>query len=328
MFLGIAIGDALGMCCENLSYDCIKRKYGKIDSYLSAREMQGGSYTDDTQLTLSVANALIEARTINLDIIVKHQIEAYKQTTAGWGSTTREACKRLSEGIHWSISAGSPTEIKPKGFGNGVVMKASPISAYLYLNGSFKKNILIEQLVAFTSITHKTSIAISSCLAHVFGVLWCLECESDTFHPQDFLDIIIRSSKIGESYLSETIVDRYTDRLELIKKLYEENDTWHYDELLVKNFNGGTPYVYDSIPQAYAFFVRNPTIESLYDAVKGGGDTDTNASVVGGLLGALHGTDIFPKNLVNGLKEKEVILETADKFFTTFTTASKSSKMK
>jgi ADP-ribosylglycohydrolase len=41
------------------------------------------------------------------------------------------------------------------------------------------------------------------------------------------------------------------------------------------------------------------------------------------MLGALHGPDIFPQNLVDGLDQKEMILETADKLYEKFANESK-----
>ena len=64
------------------------------------------------------------------------------------------------------------------------------------------------------------------------------------------------------------------------------------------------------------FFVRNPlSIDALFDVVSAGGDTDTNGSMIGALLGALHGTAILPAHLVDGLQDREAIIEVADQFF-------------
>mgnify|MGYP001607376832 FL=1 len=88
---------------------------------------------------------------------------------------------------------------------------------------------------------------------------------------------------------------------------------------IIDTFGGGTCYVYNSLPFTYAFFFRNPTsIETLYDVVNSGGDTDTNGSMCGALLGALNGTAIFPQHLVDGLVGKEKILDVAERFCDAF----------
>jgi hypothetical protein len=37
-----------------------------------------------------------------------------------------------------------------------------------------------------------------------------------------------------------------------------------------------------------------PAVDAIFDTLRRGGDTDTNAAIVGGLVGALHGTQGIP----------------------------------
>jgi ADP-ribosylglycohydrolase len=61
--------------------------------------------------------------------------------------------------------------------------------------------------------------------------------------------------------------------------------------------------------------VKNPQgIDSLYDCVSAGGDTDSNGSMLASLLGALHGAAIFPKHLVDGLLSREAVFDVANRF--------------
>lgn len=46
-------------------------------------------------------------------------------------------------------------------------------------------------------------------------------------------------------------------------------------------------------------------------AAASGKDTDTIASIVGGMLGALHGVDILPKHLLDGLSGRDLIEDAA-----------------
>jgi ADP-ribosylglycohydrolase len=63
------------------------------------------------------------------------------------------------------------------------------------------------------------------------------------------------------------------------------------------------------------FYVHNPlSIDALFDVASAGQDADSNASMIGALLGALHGTVIFPAHLVDGLRDREAVLEVADQF--------------
>jgi ADP-ribosylglycohydrolase len=59
-------------------------------------------------------------------------------------------------------------------------------------------------------------------------------------------------------------------------------------------------------------------VESLFDVVSAGHDADTNGSMIGALLGALHGTAIFPPHLVDGLRDRKAVIEVADQLFEKF----------
>lgn len=315
MFLGVAIGDALGMPFESKTYDVVK-KVKKRENYRSGRWKKKGSWTDDTQLTIAVAQAILDAEGFNMDAIATKHVMAYQTTVAGWGSTTREACKRLEEGITWKES-GDFQGNERRGLGNGIPMKSAPLAAYFGLTGNltdFTKN-----LVDFTAMTHQTSIAVSSCFAHTVALLECLSQTPQTFDTKVFLKKLIRASEVGRSFYSETIKDDLTDRLKGLLPLYENPKLLYDDEHLVKEYGGGSCYVYNSLPFSYAFFIRGPfKIQSMIDAAYAGGDTDTNASFVGGLLGALGGEEVFPAHLKDNLDRKGDILKLADLYVEKF----------
>jgi ADP-ribosyl-[dinitrogen reductase] hydrolase len=325
MFLGTAIGDALGMPVEGKTYEHIKEKHGRIEQYISAaghKWFNGqplGSWTDDTQLTLSVADALIEAGSIDLDVQAAHHVKAFKSHTSGWGRTTREAIEKLANGVHWKDSGlFSATETdegvkKPavRGFGNGVAMKAGPIGVFL-ASKPFDWKDVSDKLADFTAMTHRTSMAVSSCLAHTFAVFRCMVSEPDTFNLKTFITSVVNASEIGKGYYPDTLnADDITERFKLLESVTPKTTT----EEIVRDFGKGTYYVYNSLPFTYAFLVRNPgNVEELYECASAGGDTDSNASMLGALQGALHGTSFFPKALVDGLDRKNEIIKLADSF--------------
>jgi ADP-ribosylglycohydrolase len=72
-----------------------------------------------------------------------------------------------------------------------------------------------------------------------------------------------------------------------------------------------------------ALFLRNPkSFGSIMEAVNAGGDNETNAKLVGEMLGAYHGLDFFltPENkwAVEGLLSYKNLLALADQFCDTF----------
>lgn len=318
-FLGIAIGDALGKPTECLPASLIEREYGRITDYFQNPQHKyfdgapAGSWTDDTQLSLAVARSFIATGEFNLDAVAEEHCTAFMQTVAGWGDTTREAVAKMVDGGSWKEA--SLTDKPKRGVGNGVAMKVAPVGLYMGLtnpdcnNPQWRED--IGKLVHFATMTHFTSMAITSGFAQAFAVFKCFLSDPNNFDLNSFCRTIAGAGMMGRRYLFKTITeDDIANRLGLLDK-YDE----YPPERLVKEWRGG-PYVYESLPFTYMFFVRNPlTIDSLYDVVSAGGDTDTNASMLGALLGALHGASIFPDHLVEGLREREEVLDVADRFY-------------
>lgn len=317
MFLGVAIGDAFGMPFESKKYENIK-DLKRTNAYRSSTRGKKGSFTDDTQLTLATALAILEAGEINMDKIAEYHVRAYKESTSGWGGTTRDAVKKISEGVHWTKS-GEFIGQENRGFGNGVAMKVAPLAAYFALTNEVDN---IEKiLVDFAAMTHQTSVAVSSCFAHVEALGYCLKETVDGFRTREFLEDTVNASEYGRRYFPDTLKDDLSNRLKSIRKIYDIPDLLFDDAYLVSEFGAGTCYVYDSLPFSYAFFLRGPfSIESMYDVAYVGGDADTNASFVASMIGAICGASIFPKALIQGLEAKDQILRIADLFYEKFFT--------
>lgn len=317
MFLGVAIGDAFGMPLESKKYEDVKN-LKRTNSYRKSNRGKPGSWTDDTQLTIATALAMLESGDFNMDDIAAWHVKAYKASTSGWGGTTRDAVKKLSEGCHWSESGNFEGQ-NNRGFGNGVVMKLAPLAAYFALaNNDVNYD---NSICDFTMMTHQTSVAVSSCYAHIDALIYCLQETIDSFRSREFIERVIDASEIGAAYFPETFKDNITTKLESIKQIYNIPDLLFDDSYLVSEFGGGSCYVYDSLPFSYAFFLRGPfSIESMYDVAYAGGDADTNASIVASMIGAICGTKVFPKTLVEGLSGKNQILRIADLFYEKFFT--------
>ena len=321
-FLGTAVGDALGKPVEMCKPQHIAEKYGRITDYQDCSSHKyfdndhKGTTTDDWQLTKAVARAMITTGKFDLDEIAVEHGKEFAVSVRGWGGSTREAVARIVEGVHWK-EAGK-TDQENRGLGNGVCMKASPAGLYMALTNPQCNNPPwdehIQNIADMAIMTHYTSIAVTSGLAHAFATLKCFAATPETFNKESFVAVIIGAAQLGRQYCPGTLKDDMQTRFEKLKVKYEPAEIIDPEE-----FGGGSCYVFDSLPFTYAWFLRNPnSIETLYDCVSAGGDADSNGSMVGGLLGALHGESIFPQHLVDGLKNKDEVLEVADQFYERF----------
>ncbi len=344
MFLGVAIGDQLGRCAEGMTPTQIKNNYGVVTNYRCPanrhwKNKKARVWTDDTQLTLATARAMINAGKFDMDAVAQEHIKAYDESVAGWGGSTREAVERIKNGVHWRKSG--KTEKTDRGHGNGVAMKIAPLAAFNFLLNPHSPfpHLSSKDLINFTLMTHHSFPAISGTITNFTGLEHCLRAKPENFLPYALLYNIY--DKLHSLPLS---VKKYNQNLCPVS--YREKCYWWEspDEMELEHnapvevsmhkllafpvmkmshaydwFGNGGCLIYHSLPFAYAFFLTDHnSFDAVIRVVNAGGDTDTTGSIVASLLGALHGEEIFPKHLIRNLQDPELIIDTADRFYKTF----------
>ena len=130
--IGCAIGDTIGMPIEIWSRERIHKYVGRVEEPLDpieiiprdaegkplekdefgkffkfTREFDKGAITDDTILTLAIAESIIDCQGIDFNDIAKKHLEAYHQykDKGGFGGTTISAFKRLELGFPYTGAA-------------------------------------------------------------------------------------------------------------------------------------------------------------------------------------------------------------------------------
>lgn len=313
IFLGTAVGDALGLPVETYDRERIGCEFGVIRDYRDpglhkwyAGQLPG-TVSDDTQLTLALADALSSSPGINMDLVAATLIRAYRESTLGWGGSTKESVERMINGVHWSVSG--KTSEPGKGAGNGVPMRIAPLAVYALSKG-WDDETLREATAAISDMTHGTVLSAAAGFAHVKAVRYCLATSPADFSHTDFISEIISACVAFDPLREDPSVQQIEDRFKLLSCAIALDE----DEI-IETFGGGSCCVADSLPFTYAFFLRNPgSIDALYEVVNAGGDTDSNAAMLGSLLGALHGDKIFPRNLVDGLRNKAGVEACSERF--------------
>jgi ADP-ribosylglycohydrolase len=318
MFLGVAIGDALGMPAEGHSAQDIAAKFGRLDRYYPVSghrwlgDLPKGTTTDDWQLTRAVAEAIIQSGGLDMDAIAAWHVRAFHESVRGWGPTTREAVAALARGTPWTCSG--QTDKPDRGLGNGVCMKVAPVGAYLAATAPAGDHEMPAEatrfLVDLARMTHFTSMGVASGLVQTTALSECLRCTPRDFQVESFIQAVVAASRHGRQFLTDT-----AGANDLSQRLIALSGHGQYDtRRIITEFNGSS-HVCHSLPFTYMFFVKNPqSIESLYDCVSAGGDTDSNGSMLASLLGALHGTALFPQRLVDELLDRGAVFDVANRF--------------
>lgn len=329
VFLLSAIGDALGVPLETKTRDAINAEYGRVADYVTNPTHQWygawekGRWSDDTQLSLVIARSLVARKGIDLDDLARRHIAAYDECNVGWGGSTKESIQRLKAGVSPQRSGAGVEHGRGKGKGNGVAMKIAPLALYYAARSGTAAHLhrgAKESIRDVAAMTHRTEMGVASALAQVVAIQYCLSA-GEKFSAGEFAALVHKAALIGERSRITLIPDNSDDMLSdrLWKLAHVPSWEGLTDDNIAEHFGNGSCYVYESLPVAYALFLRNPhSIEALYDAVNFGEDTDTIASMVGALLGAQNGTRIIPHHLLEGLWHKDEVVRTAEEFYTAF----------
>lgn len=304
--LGVQIGDALGAPWEIYTKEeILQATNGQgITDFLEPPKrrikdtafLKLGETTDDTQLSWSVAHALIEAGEYSQAHQTKALVDAYRSTKFGWGGTTARAAEEL--GSYFYRGDGKPAMRSPyqpatgTGGGNGVAMKIAPLALWHAARPTThdRHEILRDQVMRLGLMTHpdpKASLIALAVAEVIVGVIrvpitnvqdspWRLESlttlmavQEGWYRPFGWQDTEIQERLAAISDLSLESLER----------------------------NGSGFSAMESVIFALGVFFRHPTDfrAGILEAVNAGGDTDSVASMVGAMIGANCGLEAIPK---------------------------------
>lgn len=325
MLMGTAIGDSLGAPVETMTAKQIKKRFGRVTKYHPAKKHKylgdwpAGKWTDDTQLTLATALALANRVDFNMSAIVDEHVRQINFNEKGWGRSTRDSIRRIEAGKHWS-EAGNPG-----GAGNGVAMKVSPLAAFSLIKHSdlgFAGAVQagIPYAIDYALMTHNSVIGVKSGVLQMAAVGFCLgQVDGAGFNSVSFIEYLVELEKQIDLAKRTDIFPGEVDKLSVqLHKLKSMQYFQLSTSEIITTFGGGDCYVYHSLPFTLAFFMRNQSMEGLYDVVNAGGDTDSNGAMYGALLGALYGVGVFPRDLIEGLLGVDEVYEVANHFCDAF----------
>lgn len=282
---GQAVGDALGLGTESMNDNEMSRVYPKgithyneiyQDSHRSRWKI--GDWTDDTDMMLCIAKALIKDKGVNLKSIAQNFKDWLNGTPMGIGETTYKVLmigdyvKRPHEvaELVWRMSACQSAA-------NGGLMRTSIV-------GLLPKD--VEQSAAdICRLTHYDPRCVGSCVI-VSELIHSLVYKATPLSLQEMIDM-------GR---------RYDERIETYINLAQSE---HIGALELKE-EGAMGYTLKTLAAGlWAYWHANSFQDGLLAVVRAGGDADTNAAVACAILGAKFGFDSIPSEYVEGLIYRE-----------------------
>ena len=280
VLFGQAIGDALGLGTEGMTTEDMAWKYpngiqhyGQIFQDRHRKRWEIGDWTDDTDMMLCIAEAVIEDKGVSLQNIARHFKEWALGDPMGIGENTY---KVLSIGDYVE----QPIEVSKRiwemsrcdSAANGGVMRTSVVGLFPKYIASCAENIC--------KLTHYDPRCVGACVI-----------VSELIHALVYGEQIpTYGSMIARSYM-------YDERIaEYIERAWNEDDIAN---LMDDDFMGYT-LVTLSVG-LWAYWHSTSFVDGLFKVVNAGGDADTNAAVACAILGAKYGFASIPSEYVEGL---------------------------
>lgn len=275
MLLGTAIGDAFGAGYEGKSR-------AKILETLNINKLSNsGKYTDDTQMSIAVAELLVSNKKFTKENLADKFVEVYKRDIhKGYSSTREEILKKSKRGKEFlDLHKGRYSRA------NGACMRAVPIGVIPNMST------VINYAKINAETTHNTPGGIISSV--------CISLASHYFYynlgkPEDIFDFCISNSegldKTALDYLKGVRDMKYFDPKIIFGK---EHEKYGVPCDGVKTI-GAVLYLLSKYSES--------SKQILKEAVLLGGDADSVASIALGIASIKSGIKEIPPQLFYGLE--------------------------
>ena len=276
---GVAVGDALGAPLEFMSAEQIANRYGEVTDMIGGGwlNVEPGEITDDTQMTLTVAEGIAEEPENPIEAIGERFIAWARSGPKDIGGTCSRSiygaaaggAKRPTEDEWFNASKATAKANGRRSGGNGALMRT--VYPGLYYQGRL---MAVETATAIAQMTHWDDESNEAC-----------ELYTDMIHL--LTEAVYKQPEARSRIIDETLQGT---RYQIDRLRHEKGDP------------EPTGYVVDSMECALAaFYSTNSFEDAIVEAANMGGDADTIAAITGGLAGAYYGYDAIPERWINEL---------------------------
>ena len=283
---GQAIGDALGLGTEFMNraevmhnYPEGLSEYSQIVQDFHRERWNQGDWTDDTDMMLCIAEAIIADKAINPKTVAHNFKEWFRGIPMGIGQLTYTVLglydyesdpEKVAE-IVWDSMYGRDSAA------NGGVMRTSVV-------GLWNENVA-ENAEKICRLTHADPRCSGSCV--IISEL------INSFVWQDMELSYVELLQIGDKYDSR--IKPYLERAR--NGLLEE---FELDDEMTMGYTLKTMGC-----AVWCLYHIDNFKDGLLKIVNAGGDADTNAAVACAVLGAKYGKKGIPEHYIQGLKRKD-----------------------
>ncbi|HAB16257.1 MAG TPA: ADP-ribosylglycohydrolase family protein [Verrucomicrobiota bacterium] len=271
---GVGIGDAIGEMCAYQSYLAPKR--------IQESGLPTGPWvhTDDTEMAISVSEVLRVHGFIQPDALARRFARRFERDPErGYGKMTRIQLREMSAGVPWR-------ETSAKAFGgqgsmgNGAAMRATPVGAYF--RDDLEAVVANARLSAVVTHHHPEGVA---------GAIAVAVAAALADRLKDFSEAGVQAFWHG--VLAHTPDSKVRQSIQAAATTPTAVSSEAAAKILGNGFRITAP---DTVPYALwcAAKHRRDFRSALAAAIETGGDCDTNAAIVGGIVALAVGQEGIP----------------------------------
>ncbi len=269
---------------------------------ITGAEIPAGAarYTDDTQMTLGVAESLCDFPDFDGPDMARRFVENF-EGQRGYGIGAYSVLLALKKGAEWNEPARRIFGGRGS-WGNGAAMRAAPVGLLFHKPEQAENLRRIADLQA--QITHTHALGREGAILQAASVAVATRriplADTKSFDAEGFLNETLATTGNCSS-------DDFAERFERVRVLLRDPQS---PSVVAQQLGNGIEAV-NSVPAALYSFLAHPL--SLPDAisygVRLGGDADTIGAMCGAIAGAYHGARAIPAPwltaLENGAKGRD-----------------------
>ena len=316
--LGLAIGDTLGRPFEGKLRSEIYSNFNSFEEFIQNKKNLFKTYTDDTQLTLHTAEALIRGNGFNLNNFISEYVKWLDDPPIGAGYGCISSIKKLKYGIPWEEAASNSG-------GNGTAMRIAPIGLFYYKDLKGLKFAAIKSSI----LTHSHPAASAGSIVIARAIAYLIEKDPKIkFSVDQFFDVIKSSisgsqEEIWEEFLE--ILDKLKSNLHISIEagLIKFSQVGVKSPFFIEDYLGHAfvhPYAISTVVCSIFIFLKklNSFKDCIFELATAGGDSDTVGAIGGALAGAYFGLKNIPNDLIKLVKNYKKILKVGEELHKRF----------